>query len=96
MRLNPAQIEKTLQQFQAKAVPAEHPAMSQLERLFGEHTYFLDGRGLNIVEPADDTEVGGGRAVVVTVASWANATEGDLEPHPPEETDTVLELDLRH
>jgi hypothetical protein len=95
MRLNPAQIEKTLQQFQAKAVPAEHPAMSQLERLFGEHTYFLDGRGLNIVEPTNDPEAGG-RAVVVTVASWANANEGDLEPHPPQETDTVLELDLRH
>ena len=95
MRLNPAQIEKTLQQFPAQAVPPAHPAMSQLERLFGEHTYFLDGRGLNIVEPADDTE-GGGRAVVVTVASWANATEGDLEPHPPEETDVVIELDLRH
>ena len=95
MRLNPAQIVKTLQQFPAQAVPAAHPAMSQLERLFGEHTYFLDGRGLNIVEPADTAEAGG-RAVVVNVANWKNASEGDLEPHPPEETDVVIELDLRH
>ena len=44
MKMNAAQIEQTLQQFQAEAIPAGHPVMSQLERLFGDHRYFLDAR----------------------------------------------------
>ena len=98
MKMNSAQIEQTLQQFQAQAIPAGHPVMPQLERLFGDHTYFLDGKGLNIVEPVDAEQDGGARAVVVNLASWADMSEGDLEPHMPEATDLVIDLetDLRH
>ena len=98
MKMNSAQIEQTLQQFQAQAIPARHPVMPQLERLFGDHTYFLDGKGLNIVEPVDAEQDGGGRAVVVNLASWADESEGNLESHTPEETDLVIDLetDLRH
>jgi hypothetical protein len=98
MKMNTAQIEQTLQQFQAKAIPAGHAMMPQLERLFGDHTYFLDGKGLSIVEPVDAEQDGGGRAVVVNLASWADDSHGNLEPHPPEATDLVIDLetDLRH
>ena len=49
MKMNSAQIQQTLHtlnaaELNAEAIPAEHPMMSQLERLFGEHTYILDGR----------------------------------------------------
>ena len=52
MRLTPVLVERTLSQFKAEAVPDSHPAISQLSRLFGNHTFFLDTNGLNIVEPA--------------------------------------------
>lgn len=100
MKMNAAQIEQTLQQFQAEAVPVGHPVISQLEPLFGDHTYFLDDKGLNIVEPVDDEQQDGGRqAVVVNLADWNDrAVKNSLAPHPPEVTDLViaLEADLPH
>ena len=99
MKMNSAQIEQTLQQFQAEALPAGHPVMSQLERLFGDHTYFLDDKGLNIVEPVDEKQDGGRQAVVVNLADWNDrAVKNSLEPHPPEVTELVIDLeaDLRH
>jgi hypothetical protein len=98
MKMNSAQIEQTLQQLQAQAIPAGHSVMPQLERLFGDHTYFLDGNGLNIVEPVDAEQDGGVRAVVVNLASWADKNEGNLEPHTPEVTERVIVLkpELRH
>ena len=98
MKMNSAQIEQTLQHFQAQAIPAGHPVMPELQRLFGDHTYFLDGKGLNIVEPVDE-ERDGRRAVVVNLADWDDRTrKSGLEPHSPEVTDRVidLEVDLPH
>ena len=92
MKMNSAQIEQTLQQFQAEAVPVEHPVISQLERLFGDHTYFLDDKGLNIVEPVEEQE-GGRQAVVVNLADWNDrSVKSSLEPHPPEVTELVIDL----
>jgi len=98
MKMNSAQIEQTLSQLDAEAIPAEHPMMPQLERLFGEHTYFLDSNGLNIVEPVDAEESDGNRGVVVNLASWTDAKAQSLQPHQPEPTDLVvdLETDSRH
>ena len=98
MKMNSAQIEKTLHQFQAEAIPKEHPMMPQLERLFGEHTYFLDGNGLNIVEPVEAEKSSGRRGVVVNLASRSDANAESLQPHQPESTDLVVDLgiDGRH
>jgi hypothetical protein len=51
MKLTSAQVERTLTQFQGEAIPDNHPVIPQLNGLFGEHTFFLDSHGLNIVEP---------------------------------------------
>ena len=58
MKLNPTQLERTLGQFEARAIPDDHPVIPQLNDLFGEHTFFLDRNGLNIVEPASSTAMG--------------------------------------
>jgi hypothetical protein len=92
MKMNAAQIEQTLHQIQAEAIPMEHPMMPQLERLFGDHTYFLDGNGLNIVEPVEEDTGGAPRGVVVNLASWADAKAESLQPHRPESTDLVVDL----
>jgi len=98
MKMNTAQIRQTLHQYQAQALPAEHPLVPQLERLFGDHTYFLDGNGLNIVEPVEPEKTDGLHGVVVTLASWADEKAQSLQPHKPEVTDTVVDLegDTRH
>ena len=51
MKLTSAQIERTLGQFEAEAILDSHPALPRLNELFGDHTFFLDSNGLNIVEP---------------------------------------------
>ena len=100
MKMNDAQIERTLHQFEAKAIPPEHPVLQQLERLFGEHTYFLDRNGLNIVEPVETEKPGDeGLAVVVNLANWADENStSSLQAHEPESTDILvnLEADQRH
>ena len=45
MKLNSAQLERTLGQFEAPAIPDDHPVIPQLNDLFGEHTFFLDATG---------------------------------------------------
>ena len=98
MKMNTAQIRQTLHQYQAQALPAEHPLMAQLERLFGDHTYFLDGNGLNIVEPVEPEQTDGLHGVVVNLASWADEKAQSLQPHKPKATDMVVDLegDTRH
>lgn len=99
MKMNSAQIEQTLQQIQAEALPVGHPVLAQLERLFGDHTYFLDDKGLNIVEPVDEHQDGDRQAVVVNLADWNDsAKKSSLEPHPPQVTEQIIDLkaDLPH
>ena len=98
MKMNSAQIARTLHKLNAEAlnaqtIPAEHPMMPQLERIFGDHTYFLDSRGLSIVEPVEEAEADGRVGVVINLASWADSTGESLRPHQPEPTDTVVDLD---
>ena len=80
MKMNSAQIEQTLTQFEAEPIPSEHPLMPQLKRLFGDHTYFLDNHGLNIVEPVEAEEKDGRMGVVVNLAENATAQGDRLNP----------------
>jgi hypothetical protein len=97
MKLNAAQVARTTSQLEVKALPEDHPLVPQLNELFGDHTYFLDGKGLNIVEPADAgpelaaanlSEMG----VLVNVANWTGSNPPKLEVHEPELTDNTIAL----
>lgn len=92
MKLTSAMVERALSQFDARAIPESHPVVPQLNRMFGEHTFFLDGNGLNIVEPAEPAEGRAQAAKVVKLASWEDANHSSLAPHEPEPTDVVIEL----
>jgi len=37
MKMNSAQIEQTLDQFEGKLVPEDSPALPQLKQIFGDH-----------------------------------------------------------
>jgi hypothetical protein len=94
MKLTSAQVERTLGQIEAQAIPDDHPVISQLNHLFGEHTFFLDGNGLNIVEPAGSADAEIESAKIVNLASWND--DNGLEPHEPKPTDIVIVLGARH
>src|SRR5438034_1494023 len=97
MKLNSAQLERTLGQFEARAIPDDHPVIPQLSDLFGEHTFFLDRNGLNIVEPAEAAAGAAAQsAKVVNLGSWSDDDPTGLELHEPEATDIVITLESRH
>jgi hypothetical protein len=103
MKLNTAQVARTERQLQVEILPDDHPLMPQLNRIFGEHTYFLDSNGLNIVEPATqalDVELAepaskmnmGQVGVVVNLANWTDTNPPKLEAHEPELTSSTISL----
>jgi hypothetical protein len=96
MKLTSSLVERTLDQFEAQAIPDNHPALPELERLFGEHTFFLDGDGLHIVEPTMPRDVGSQEGKVVKIASWNDASRTSLAAHEPELTDVVVDLSPGH
>jgi hypothetical protein len=63
--------------------------------LFGDHTFFLNGSGLSIVEPTGTTDTGAQTAQVVKLAGWNDADRTSLIPHEPEPTDVVVVLDKK-
>src|SRR5262245_39183948 len=64
---------------------------------FGEHTFFLDRNGLNIVEPAEAAAGAAAQsAKVVNLASWSDDDPTGLELHEPEATDIVITFESRH
>lgn len=98
MKLTSIQVEQTLSQIRAEAIPDDDPVISELNDLFGDHTFFIDDNGLNIVEPIET-----GRDVqsaqVVNVADWRDADMTKLAAHEPEPTNVFVTLDmcrLRH
>jgi hypothetical protein len=96
MKLNSAQVEQTLTQFEAQVVPDDHPMVPKLNEMFGDHTYFLDGNGLNVVEPSEDSDAGAGVGTVVNVADWSDADMTSLAPHKPEPTEILVVLERKH
>ncbi|WMT79687.1 hypothetical protein [Bradyrhizobium sp. Ash2021] len=96
MKLNSAQIERALSQFDAQALPDNHPAVPQLNSLFGDHTFFLDNSGLNVLEPTEAPEVGTQIGKIVNLADWSDDNLTKLTPHEPEPTGVVVSLGSKH
>ena len=96
MKLNSTQVNQTLSQFDAQVLPDSHPAVPQLNNLFGDHTFFLDGSGLNVLEPAETPKREGQTGEIVSLASWSDATLTSLRPHEPEPTGVVIVLESKH
>ena len=95
MRLSATQVEMAESQLHAEAIPEDHPLIPKLNEMFGEHTYFLDNRGLSVVEQAaqdSSTPSADGKAVVVNLANWTDSNPPKLEAHEPELTDSVVTL----
>jgi hypothetical protein len=96
MKLNSAQVERALSQFDAHCLPDDHPAVAQLNRLFGDHTYFLDTNGLNVLEPSESAETDTQIGKIVNLAHWSDDTLTNLMPHEPEPTGIIVSLGSKH
>jgi hypothetical protein len=92
MKLSSDAISQTLTQFEADPLPEDHPAVAQLNQIFGDHTYFLDLTGLHVVESTEKTNSGSQQAVVIKLASWSDESRTSLAPHPPEPTNMIIDL----
>jgi hypothetical protein len=95
MRLNETQVKQTLSQFDAQVLPDDHPAVTQLSSLFGDHTFFLDTAGLKVLEP-NETETDAQTGEVISLADWSDATLTSLRPHEPQFTGVVVVLESKH
>jgi hypothetical protein len=96
MKLNSCQTEQALSQFEAEVLPDDHPALTQLSDIYGDHTFFLDGSGLNVLEPAEAAETEAQTGEIVNLASWSDATLTSLRPHDPEPTGILVVLERTH
>jgi hypothetical protein len=95
MKLNSAQVEQTLIQFEAQVIRDDNPLVPKLNGLFGDHTFFLHGNGLNVVKPNESPPAGAPAGRVVNLANWSDARLTSLAPHEPEPTAIVVILESR-
>jgi hypothetical protein len=96
MKLNSTETEQALSQFEAQVLPDNHPALRQLSGIFGDHTFFLDGSGLNVLEPAETAATEARAGEIVSLASWSDETLTSLKPHEPEPTGVIVMLERTH
>ncbi len=89
MKLTAAQLERALDQLDARVVPDNHPLVPELTKIFGDHTYFLDDNGLHVLEPVALGEEGN----LLKVADWEDAGRTVLACHQPEPTGVVVALE---
>jgi hypothetical protein len=96
MKLNSVQTEQALSQFEAQVLPDDHPVLKELSGIYGDHTFFLDGSGLNVLEPAETVETGARTGEIISLASWSDPTLTSLSPHEPEPTGVLVVLERTH
>jgi hypothetical protein len=96
MKLNSTEVKQTLSQFEAEVLPDNHPAVPELHSIFGDHTFFLDDNGLNVLEPAESPEMEVKAGEIISLANWSDATLTSLRPHKPEPTGLVVLLEPTH
>jgi hypothetical protein len=96
MKLSSTQLKQTLSQLDAEVLPDDHPAVTQLSDLFGDHTFFLDTSGLKVLEPTGALEMENHTGEVVSLADWSDATLSSLRPHEPQPTGVVIVLESKH
>jgi len=92
MKLNSTQIEQTLSQFNARVIAEDNPTIAELNDLFGDHTFFLDARGLNVLELIQLPQMEPESGEVINLADWSDATLTRLRTHRPEPTGIVIRL----
>ncbi len=92
MKLSEAQITRTLSQFKARVLAEDHPAVAQFSELFGHHTFFLDDRGLHVLELLEVPGMEAQDGEMISIADWSDGDFTRLTTHQPEPTGVVIRL----
>ena len=92
MKLNEAQISKILTHFRAQVLAEGHPSVARFRELFGHHTFFLDARGLHVLEMLEVPGMEAEDAEIICLADWSDADLTKLTTHQPEPTGLVIRL----
>lgn len=92
MRLNATQVKEALTQIDARVLPDDHPAVSKLSELFGDHTFFVDESGLKVLEAAEAADSETRTGSLVSLADWSDAASSTLRAHEPTPTGVVVVL----
>ena len=92
MKLSVVQISSTLSQYQAQVLAEDHPAVAQFRELVGHHTFFLDARGLNVLELREVPGTEAQHGEVISLADWSDTNFTKLTTHQPEATGVVVRL----
>jgi hypothetical protein len=92
MKLNDAQITRTLSQFPAQVLAEDHPAVEQFCEMFGQHTFFLDAKGLHVLELLEVPGMEAEEGELISLADWTDADFTKLTTHQPEPTGVVVRL----
>jgi len=90
MKLNARLATRICDRFGVEVVEEDDPTLGRLVDAFGEHTFFVDADGLNVVEPHPDGN--GSSGVVVRLASWTD-DRGGLQVDEPEVLPIEVELE---
>lgn len=90
MKLDTPLRQNVERQLGIQAVPERHPAAPDLKEKFGDHTFFVDTKGLSIVEPNPSPE--SFSANLVRIASWAKGGS-ELQGHEPEVQEVTVDLE---
>jgi hypothetical protein len=92
MKLNEAQISRTLAQFRAQVLAEDHPATAQFCELFGHHTFFLNANGLYVLGLLEIPGMEAQDGEIISLANWSDADFTKLTIHQPEPTGVVIHL----
>lgn len=90
MLLNDTEIEAVRESIGAEPVSDDHPAMTQLVEVFGEHSFYVDTNGLSIFATEEEVEEIEGTPRLTLIAAWADEKKTALQPVQP--TDMGLPL----
>ena len=94
MKLTSAQVEQTMTQYDGQPIPDDHRLLPPLNERYGDHTFFLDSNGLNILERPDDMR-DPRQAQIVNLADWADSHCTKLVAHDPEPTETFIAIERK-
>ena len=90
MKLTSEQVKQTVNQLGAQVLPDEHPAMPQLNSMFGEHTFLVDEMGPKVLEPTPSLGADRQSGEVVSLADWGDSDLTRLMAHEPEPTGVIV------
>lgn len=92
MRLTSQQAAAVKQELGADSLEEENPAMESLQKLFGDHTFYVGEEGLLVFERIDNAGDGDTRAQMILVAAWTDENKNALSPIEPQPTTIVVDL----